>query len=150
MNLFFEPLEFSGDIYIYISYSFPGTMHFRWWIFGFDSRENQHVMISMFPPFFLSQNFKKTSSSFFSPQKKHTKRAMDGPKFARLLPSHLQFQLGFDAFSGAKWSRSSSRPRGWIFRLGFLLAVPWKSKTKQRIVFGMIHVKDSLLPRGKV
>ena len=38
----------------------------------------------------------------------------------------------------------------------FLLAwmidkhVPWKSKTKQRMVFRMIHVKDSLLPRGKV
>jgi len=28
--------------------------------------------------------------------------------------------------------------------------IPWKSKTKQRIVFGMIHMKDSLLPRGKV
>ena len=27
---------------------------------------------------------------------------------------------------------------------------PRKSKTKQRIVFRMIHVKDSLLPRGKV
>ena len=27
---------------------------------------------------------------------------------------------------------------------------PWKSKTKQRMVFGMIHVKDSLLPMGKV
>ena len=31
-----------------------------------------------------------------------------------------------------------------------LLYTPWKSKTKQRIVFRMIHVKDSLLPRGKV
>ena len=28
--------------------------------------------------------------------------------------------------------------------------IPWKSKTKQRMVFGMIHVKDSLLPMGKV
>ena len=28
--------------------------------------------------------------------------------------------------------------------------IPWKSKAKQRIVFGMIHMKDSLLPRGKV
>ena len=27
---------------------------------------------------------------------------------------------------------------------------PWKSNTKQRMVFRMIHVKDSLLPRGKV
>ena len=27
---------------------------------------------------------------------------------------------------------------------------PWKSKTKQRMVFSMIHVKDSLLPMGKV
>ena len=27
---------------------------------------------------------------------------------------------------------------------------PWKSKTKPRIVFGMIHIKDSPLPRGKV
>ena len=29
-------------------------------------------------------------------------------------------------------------------------AVPWKSKTKQRMVFRMIQVKDSLLPMGKV
>ena len=28
--------------------------------------------------------------------------------------------------------------------------IPWKSKTKQRMVLRMIHVKDSLLPRGKV
>ena len=28
--------------------------------------------------------------------------------------------------------------------------IPWESKTKQRMVFRMIHVKDSLLPRGKV
>ena len=28
--------------------------------------------------------------------------------------------------------------------------IPWKSKTKQRMVFRMIHVKDSLLPMGKV
>ena len=28
--------------------------------------------------------------------------------------------------------------------------MPWKSKTKQRMVFRMIHVKDSLLPMGKV
>ena len=28
--------------------------------------------------------------------------------------------------------------------------IPWKSKTKQRMVFGMIHVKDSLLPKGNV
>ena len=27
---------------------------------------------------------------------------------------------------------------------------PWQSKTKQRMVFGIIHVKDSLLPMGKV
>ena len=27
---------------------------------------------------------------------------------------------------------------------------PWKSKTKQRTVFRMIHVKDSLLPMGNV
>ena len=27
---------------------------------------------------------------------------------------------------------------------------PWESKTKQRMVFRMIHVKDSLLPMGKV
>ena len=27
---------------------------------------------------------------------------------------------------------------------------PWKSKTKQRMVLRMIHVKDSLLPMGKV
>ena len=27
---------------------------------------------------------------------------------------------------------------------------PWKSKTKPRTVFGMIHIKDSPLPRGKV
>ena len=30
------------------------------------------------------------------------------------------------------------------------LGPPWKSKTKQRMVFGMIHVKDSLLLMGKV
>jgi len=29
-------------------------------------------------------------------------------------------------------------------------ALPWKSKTKQRMVFRMIHIKDSLLPMGKV
>ena len=28
--------------------------------------------------------------------------------------------------------------------------VPWKSKTKQRMVFGMIHVKDFPLLMGKV
>ena len=27
---------------------------------------------------------------------------------------------------------------------------PWESKTKQRMVFRMIHEKDSLLPIGKV
>ena len=27
---------------------------------------------------------------------------------------------------------------------------PWKSKTKQSMVFSMIYVKDSLLPMGKV
>ncbi len=32
----------------------------------------------------------------------------------------------------------------------FDLHVPWESKTKQRMVFRMIHVKDSLLPMGKV
>ena len=32
----------------------------------------------------------------------------------------------------------------------YWLGTPWKSKTKQRMVFGMIHVKDSLLPMGKV
>ena len=30
------------------------------------------------------------------------------------------------------------------------LPIPWKSKTKQRMVFRMIHVKESLLPMGKV
>ena len=30
------------------------------------------------------------------------------------------------------------------------LGILWKSKTRQRIVFGMIHLKDSLLPRGNV
>ena len=30
------------------------------------------------------------------------------------------------------------------------MCIPWKSKTKQRMVFRMIHVKDSLLPMGKV
>ena len=34
--------------------------------------------------------------------------------------------------------------------LFFPKRTPWKSKTKQRMVFRMIHVKDSLLPRGKV
>ena len=28
--------------------------------------------------------------------------------------------------------------------------IPWKSKTKQRMAFRMIHVKDFLLPMGKV
>ena len=28
--------------------------------------------------------------------------------------------------------------------------IPWKSKTKERMVFRMIHIKDSLLPMGKV
>ena len=28
--------------------------------------------------------------------------------------------------------------------------IPWKSKTKQRMVFRMIHIKDSLLQMGKV
>ena len=28
--------------------------------------------------------------------------------------------------------------------------IPWKSKVKQRMVVRMIHVKNSLLPRGKV
>ena len=28
--------------------------------------------------------------------------------------------------------------------------IPWKSKTKQRMVFRMIYVKNSLLPLGKV
>ena len=31
-----------------------------------------------------------------------------------------------------------------------ILYMPWESKTKQRMVFRMIHVKDSLLPMGKV
>ena len=30
------------------------------------------------------------------------------------------------------------------------IQIPWKSKTKQRMVFGMNHVKDSLQPMGKV
>ena len=30
------------------------------------------------------------------------------------------------------------------------MCIPWKSKTKQRMVFGIIHVKDSFLPMGKV
>ena len=30
------------------------------------------------------------------------------------------------------------------------ITIPWKSKTKQGMVFSMIHVKDSLLPRDKV
>ena len=31
-----------------------------------------------------------------------------------------------------------------------MLNFPWESKTKQRMVFRMIHEKDSLLPMGKV
>ena len=31
-----------------------------------------------------------------------------------------------------------------------VITIPWKSKTKQGMVFSMIHVKDSLLPRDKV
>ena len=38
--------------------------------------------------------------------------------------------------------------RGFISEM--CISTPWKSKTKQRMVFGMIHVKDSLLPMGKV
>ena len=30
------------------------------------------------------------------------------------------------------------------------LNIPWKSKTKQRMIFRMMHVLDSLLPMGKV
>ena len=30
------------------------------------------------------------------------------------------------------------------------MTIPWKSKTKQRMVFRMIHIKDPLLPMGKV
>ena len=30
------------------------------------------------------------------------------------------------------------------------LAYPWKSKTKERLVFRMSHIRDSLLPRDKV
>ena len=37
-----------------------------------------------------------------------------------------------------------------LFMLARRLPLPWKSKTKQRMVFRMIHVKDSLLPMGKV
>jgi len=43
-----------------------------------------------------------------------------------------------------------------LLMLGGVLAhfesqhIPWKSKTKQRMVFRMIHIKDSLLPMGKV
>ena len=36
------------------------------------------------------------------------------------------------------------------FLIYIYIYIPWKSKTKQRTVFGMIHVKDSLVPRGKV
>ena len=36
------------------------------------------------------------------------------------------------------------------FGFHILFHGPWKSKTKQRMVFRMIHVKDSLLPLGKV
>ena len=32
----------------------------------------------------------------------------------------------------------------------FTIYIPWKSKTKQRMVFRMIHIQDSLLPMGKV
>ena len=32
----------------------------------------------------------------------------------------------------------------------YIFICTWKSKTKQRIVFRMLHVKDCLLPRGKV
>ena len=39
---------------------------------------------------------------------------------------------------------------GWVEANDMILHVPWKSKTKQRMFFRMIHVKDSLLPMGKV
>ena len=37
-----------------------------------------------------------------------------------------------------------------VVSLEDFLSVPWKSKTKQRMVFRMIQMKDSLLPMGKV
>ena len=37
-----------------------------------------------------------------------------------------------------------------IYRKLAGMPTPWKSKTKQRMVFRMIHIKDSLLPMGKV
>ena len=49
-----------------------------------------------------------------------------------------------------------SRVRWWVksciaFRSTiWMFWYPWKSKTKQRMVFAMNHVKDSLLPMGKV
>ena len=33
---------------------------------------------------------------------------------------------------------------------GSVHTLPWQSKTKQRVVFGIIHVEDSLLPMGTV
>ena len=39
-----------------------------------------------------------------------------------------------------------------LIDVSFIIVDPWKSKskTKQRMAFRMIHLKDSLLQRGKV
>ena len=48
-------------------------------------------------------------------------------------------------------SRSDKKRNHWMeVKKKLTLYLPWESKTKQRMVFRMIHVKDSLLPRGKV
>ncbi len=59
----------------------------------------------------------------------------------------------------AKRHEKRTKKKAWQLRhhqksvrwwLVFVLWKPWESKTKQRMVFRMIHVKDSLLPMGKV
>ena len=52
-------------------------------------------------------------------------------------------EVSFATFNGKGTFR-------FIYNFYILHMYPWTSKTKQRIVFGMIHMKDSLLPRRKV
>ena len=42
------------------------------------------------------------------------------------------------------WKKGNKR--NWISKMN----LPWKSKTKQRMIFRIVHIKDSLLPMGKV
>ena len=53
--------------------------------------------------------------------------------------------------SDPKKSTKTAMPEKKIYIYNYIdNIIPWKSKTKQRMVFGMIDVKDSLLLTGKV